>query len=106
MSALGREKRHRASTPPMKTKTDSTPIIGLDLGDRRHTVCVLDHAGETIAETTIPNTREHLDALSRQLPGAEFALTVRTGAAVGVAEPDVLVVGVEDALVADGGVLT
>ncbi len=68
MSALGREKRHRASTPPMKTKTDTTPIIGLDLGDRRHTVCVLDSAGEILAEFSIPNTHEQLEGLSRQYP--------------------------------------
>lgn len=58
----------------MKTKTDSTPIIGLDLGDRRHTVCVLDHGGEILAETTIPNTREQLEGLSRQYPGAVIAM--------------------------------
>jgi len=29
----------------MKTTTDSPPIIGLDLGDRRHTACVLNIAG-------------------------------------------------------------
>lgn len=42
----------------MKTETDSTPIIGLDLGDRRHTVCVLDAAGEILAEFSISNSRE------------------------------------------------
>jgi len=32
VSALGREKRHHASTPPIKATTDSAPIIGPDLG--------------------------------------------------------------------------
>jgi transposase len=58
----------------MKTTTDSTPIIGLDLGDRRHTVCVLDAAGEILAEFSIPNTREQLEGLSRQYPGAVIAM--------------------------------
>ncbi len=58
----------------MKTTPDSSLIIGLDLGDRRHTVCVLDHAGEIRAETTIPNTREQLEGLSRQYPGATIAM--------------------------------
>ena len=32
--------------------------IGLDLGDRRHTVRVLDASGEILAEEMITNTRE------------------------------------------------
>lgn len=58
----------------MKTTADSTLILGLDLGDRRHSVCVLDAAGEILAETTIANTREQLEALSRQHPGATIAM--------------------------------
>jgi predicted NBD/HSP70 family sugar kinase len=32
--------------------------IGLDLGDRRIAVCVLDAGGEIVAEKMISNTRE------------------------------------------------
>ena len=32
--------------------------IGINLGDRRHTVCVLSAAGDIVAEETIANTRE------------------------------------------------
>ena len=39
--------------------------IGLDLGDRRHTVCVLNAAGEILAEETIANTRACLEVVHR-----------------------------------------
>ena len=32
--------------------------IGLDLGDRRHTYCVLDEAGKMAREGSLGNTRE------------------------------------------------
>ena len=39
-------------------------IVGTDLGDRRHHACVLDAAGEILAEEAIVNTREVLTAFS------------------------------------------
>jgi hypothetical protein len=52
-------------------KTPSNPItIGLDLGDRMHSVCVLDHRGEILTEEPITNTRESLMALSKRHPEA------------------------------------
>lgn len=56
----------------------STITIGLDLGDRRHAVCVLDAAGEIIAEEWIANTRECLEAFSERFPGAVIAMETGT----------------------------
>jgi transposase len=59
----------------MKTKK-STITIGLDLGDRKHAVCVLDAKGEVIKEESITNTRPSLTALSRRHPGALIVMEV------------------------------
>jgi transposase len=53
----------------MKNKS-STYTIGLDLGDRKHAVCVLDGAGNVLKHGIITNSRESLTALSRRHPGA------------------------------------
>ena len=53
----------------MKTKS-STVVIGLDLGDRRHAVCVLDAQGEILVERSIANSRRKLEHLSTLHPGA------------------------------------
>jgi hypothetical protein len=39
--------------------------IGLDLGDRRHTYCVLDEAGKMAREGSLGNTREQLATMAR-----------------------------------------
>ena len=44
--------------------------LGLDLGDRRHHVCVLDAAGEIVAEEVIVHRREVLTAFFARYPGA------------------------------------
>ncbi|MEO7414736.1 MAG: IS110 family transposase [Opitutaceae bacterium] len=64
----------------MKTKIPAgeTLTIGLDLGDRRHHVCVLDGAGEILAEEAIVNTREVLTAFSARYPGATFVMETGT----------------------------
>ncbi len=59
----------------MKTKTLT---VGLDLGDRRHTACVLDEAGDIIAEEAFANTREVLTAFSARYPGATFVMETGT----------------------------
>jgi hypothetical protein len=48
----------------MKPITDIT--IGIDLGDRKHAVCVLDGKGNVLKHETITNTRGSLTALSRR----------------------------------------
>ena len=47
-----------------KKTTVETLTIGLDLGDRRHQACVLDEAGEILAEEEMVNTREVLTAFN------------------------------------------
>lgn len=60
----------------MKTKPISHCTIGLDLGDRRHAICVLDRSGEIIDERTIANDRESLGSLAKNYPKARLALEV------------------------------
>ena len=45
-----------------------TVTIGLDLGDKKHAICVLNSAGEIIDERTITNHRESLRRLSQKYP--------------------------------------
>lgn len=52
--------------------------IGLDLGDRRHHACVLDAAGEILAEEAIANTREVLTAFCARYPGATVVMETGT----------------------------
>jgi len=52
--------------------------IGLDLGDKKHAVCVLDAAGDIIDERSVTNHRESLRRLSQKHPGARIALEVGT----------------------------
>ena len=52
--------------------------IGLDLGDRRHPVCVLDGSGKIVAEEVIPNARETLLVLSARFPRATFIMETGT----------------------------
>lgn len=59
----------------MKSKS-STFTIGIDLGDRKHAICVLDAEGEILTEETITNSRGSLIALSRRFPGALVAMEV------------------------------
>lgn len=59
----------------MKTKAASH-TIGIDLGDLRHAVCVLDRKGERIDEFTITNTRDSLSKLARKYPCSRVAIEV------------------------------
>lgn len=59
----------------MKTQA-STLTIGIDLGDRKHAICVLEETGEPIKESTITNTRESLATLSDTYPGAQMVMEV------------------------------
>ena len=63
----------------MKTKTKLQGLtIGMDLGDRRHTVCVLSAAGDIVAEEAITNTREVLAAFSQRYRGATIVMETGT----------------------------
>jgi hypothetical protein len=50
--------------------------IGLDLGDKKHAICVLDQDSAIIDERTITNHRESLRRLSLKYPKARIALEV------------------------------
>src|SRR5690606_21211267 len=58
----------------MKAQTRTT--IGIDLGDRKHSICVLDSCGKVQKEELITNSRESLNALSRRHPGALVVMEV------------------------------
>lgn len=64
----------------MKTKIPAGKkrTIGIDLGDRNHHVCVLDEAGEIIAEEVIANTREVLTAFLNRYSGATVVMETGT----------------------------
>lgn len=59
----------------MKTKSPFF-TIGLDLGDKKHAICVLNQDGEIIDERSITNHRESLRRLSQKYPGARIAFEV------------------------------
>jgi transposase len=44
--------------------------IGLDLGDRRYTFCVLNGQGEVIRQGSMANSRGQIEAMTRSYPGA------------------------------------
>ena len=52
--------------------------IGLDLGDRRHTACALNHVGDIVAEDTVTNDREGLAKFSARFPAAVIAMETGT----------------------------
>lgn len=74
----------------MKTKTSSKKkqatrtqpcavperTIGIDLGDVKHAVCVLDRDGEIVDQRTITNHRESLRRLSKKYPDARVVMEV------------------------------
>ena len=55
----------------LRLMTANNITIGIDLGDRRHAVCVLSAAGEILAEEAITNTRECLTAFAARHPGLQ-----------------------------------
>jgi len=59
----------------MTTKS-SAPIIGIDLGDRKHAICVLSQDGKLLEESKIGTTRESLALFSRKYPAATIAMEV------------------------------
>lgn len=66
---------------PVPTPAPVAPsgiTIGLDLGDRRHHVCVLAAAGRIIHEGTLANNRPALNQLLAEYPHATVALEAGT----------------------------
>jgi len=56
-------------TPPQHT-------LGIDLGDRKHAICIIDQAGEIIQECMVSNTLEDLARLAKSDPDALIAMEV------------------------------
>ena len=57
--------------------TSTQHVIGIDLGNAKHAVCVTERAsGEIIDERNITNHRESLRRLSQKYPGALMAMEV------------------------------
>lgn len=52
--------------------------IGLDLGDRRHAVCILDGRGAILAEEVITNTRAVLERFATRCAGATVVMETGT----------------------------
>ena len=53
-------------------------IIGVDLGDKKHHVCITDKGGKILSETTIPNSKARVVQLAKENPGALIAIEVGT----------------------------
>ncbi len=53
-------------------------IIGVDLGDKKHAICVTGKDGEVVEEVSVPNTAKALKALASDYPGARAAMEVGT----------------------------
>lgn len=65
----------------MKAKTDRSlkrVTIGLDLGDKRHTYCVLSAQGEVMKQGSLPNERTALASLHEGYPGATVIMECGT----------------------------
>jgi transposase len=62
----------------MKKQTTSQFVIGVDLGDTKHTICVTDKQGDILKEFSFPNSRKHLLQLAADYPEALVALEVGT----------------------------
>ncbi len=62
--------------PTVMKNSSSTRTVGIDLGDRKHAICVLDAAGEILKQESITNTRDSLTALSRRHPEALMVMEV------------------------------
>jgi transposase len=50
--------------------------VGIDLGDRKSAVCVLDTAGEVVERRTIATTRTFVEVYFRNLPPSRVVLEV------------------------------
>lgn len=67
----------------MKTKNNTQDsqfraIIGVDLGDSKHAICITDKTGNIVKEYSIPNTRLQIEKLAACYPNALIALEVGT----------------------------
>jgi transposase len=61
-----------------KKVTNGRLTIGLDLGDRTSSYCILDEAGEKVSEGKLPTTRAGLNSLFEKMPSSRVGLEVGT----------------------------
>lgn len=61
-----------------KNSTTHQTIIGIDLGDKKHAVCVLGKDGEIHREFDLRNEREQLEHLAKEYPKARVVMEVGT----------------------------
>jgi len=61
-----------------KNKLIHQTTIGIDLGDKKHAICVLSKDGEVLQEFSIRNDREELLRLAEAYPKARVAMEVGT----------------------------
>lgn len=66
------------NTQKTNTAQQFETVIGVDLGDKKHAVCVLDKDGTILREFTIANRRNCLAKLTRDYPKALVAIEVGT----------------------------
>ena len=64
---------HHKGEPAMSNIT-----IGMDIGDKKHVICVLDKAGHVIENCTIDNNKESLDTFFAKYKGATIAIEAST----------------------------
>lgn len=57
-------------------KKQPSITVGIDLGDLKHAICVLDSEGSVIEERMITNHRDNLRRVAKKYPGARVALEV------------------------------
>ena len=48
--------------------------IGIDLGDKKHFICVLDAGGEQVESRPLVNTKEAFKRLSKKYPSAPIIM--------------------------------
>src|SRR5215210_8203092 len=73
-----RPRRNAGGCIILRRMNIKTLTVGLDLGDRHHHVCVLDEAGEILAQEVIVNTREVVTAFCARFPGATIVMETGT----------------------------
>ena len=62
----------------MNNSSLPTLTLGLDLGDRRHSFCLIDAEARILEEASVPNSSEALAALSARLPEARIVIETGT----------------------------
>jgi transposase len=68
----------KRNTVPTTVSSTCGFTIGLDLGNCRHQVCVLDASGEVVHEGALTNSRPALQRLASNYPGSTIALEAGT----------------------------